>query len=598
MGVKVIRIYQLDGIVNARLELVGGFFEVEVPAGPVAGGYMNKKLTTEQLAEVLGGAGSPNHSNSLLKSYRYLTRKEIAANGNYGEAFEDLVYATACIGTHITVEKYQPNPAVPMVINQVLVAVYDRTVANDKSRWVHVDGSFRPNDKTPAKFVPIDSDEARYGYVRRDTDPASITDWHVGELSIWSLNGTDQFATSKKAGGIFPAFTGVENDYWEPAATPQPPASNSFAGLTGSPYSNAALADVLIDLYNQTQGATYNRGRMLYVQDAGQFQSGIKGSLDRPFKTLSEAHIYATDGDTIMVLPGGAGVDSLGRSCYNTYTNITKNITVVNMPGVIYAAFTDIGKFAGSQPYRVTWHGGIFLSNFNVIKQYGGESYFVGHDMRIEGTGKIQAFGSGVSGKYRDKIELYRAISRSAAGATESLLITGRSDESQAQVVYLMDCDLQAKDGPVLRWLGTDKHFSDEFSQFVLRGSTRLFREDGGQVLAIMPTVPYSEQYTEAEVLVDERAKGGGGGNTGPVLPLRDVYPSEGKRNQVIQLFTTDAQVVAADIAIAGDTTNYFFSSFYDFTTNTEYKAYPNPARPDAQGKATVWWMRTQPTGL
>ncbi|TVT39638.1 hypothetical protein FNT36_18530 [Hymenobacter setariae] len=58
MGVKVIRIYQLDGIVNARLELVGGFFEVEVPAGPVAGGFQNKRLSVEQLAALLGGGSS------------------------------------------------------------------------------------------------------------------------------------------------------------------------------------------------------------------------------------------------------------------------------------------------------------------------------------------------------------------------------------------------------------------------------------------------------------------------------------------------------------------------------------------------------------
>ena len=60
MGVKVIRIYQLDGIVNAGLELEGGFFEVEVPAGPVAGGYLNKRLSFEQLTEIVGGAmGTP-----------------------------------------------------------------------------------------------------------------------------------------------------------------------------------------------------------------------------------------------------------------------------------------------------------------------------------------------------------------------------------------------------------------------------------------------------------------------------------------------------------------------------------------------------------
>ena len=69
MGVKIIRIYQLDGIVNARLELKGGFFEIEVPAGPVAGGYINKRLGYEQLAELLGGTGAPGTGPSKSLSF-------------------------------------------------------------------------------------------------------------------------------------------------------------------------------------------------------------------------------------------------------------------------------------------------------------------------------------------------------------------------------------------------------------------------------------------------------------------------------------------------------------------------------------------------
>lgn len=234
MGLKVIRIYQLDSIINARLEMGGGFFEVEVPAGPVAGGYQNKRLSYEQLAELLGGVTSPNHSNSLLKAYRYLTRAEIAANGRFGEAFEDLDYSTACINTRITVEFYQPDPAVPRIHNQVLVAVYDGNAP--RSHYVHVDGSFRPGDTTPAKFVPIQSLEAKYGYVRRDTSPATIRDWGVGELSIWSINGADQFATAKQAGGPFPAFTGVEDAYWKPAAAPTSPLATTGGGSSLSFY--------------------------------------------------------------------------------------------------------------------------------------------------------------------------------------------------------------------------------------------------------------------------------------------------------------------------------------------------------------------------
>jgi hypothetical protein len=211
-------------VTTPRTELPGARLEVETLTGP-GGTPLGMSATVEQLGEYFNSSAGigPNHSNSLHKAYRYLTRAEIDANGSFGEAFEDLDYATCCIQTRVWVEKYQPDPAVPMVLNQVLVAVWDSTAYQQPEKWVHVDGSFREGDKTPAKFVPIESVEAKYGYVRRDTNPATIVDWQVGELSIWSLNGTDQFATAKQASGPFPAFTGAEDAYWKPAAAPVPP---------------------------------------------------------------------------------------------------------------------------------------------------------------------------------------------------------------------------------------------------------------------------------------------------------------------------------------------------------------------------------------
>lgn len=213
-------IKELPPVANPEAELVGAYHEVETPTGQ-GGAPENKGLTTEQwvafLANRIGGNTSPNRSKSLLKAYRYLTRAEIAANGGFGEALEDLDYSTAAIGTQIRVEFYNP-PGGQSTYGQLLVAVYDS--AAPANHYVYVDGSFRAGDTTPAKFVPVGSDEARYGYVRRDTDPASIADWQIGELSIWSINGSDQFATVKQAGGPFPAFTGVEDGYWKPAAAP------------------------------------------------------------------------------------------------------------------------------------------------------------------------------------------------------------------------------------------------------------------------------------------------------------------------------------------------------------------------------------------
>lgn len=81
MGVKVIRIYELDGIVNARLELVGGFFEVEVPAGPVAGGYINKRLSFEQFAALLS---SSYVALSLSSAQGFAAASDVSPNTLYG----------------------------------------------------------------------------------------------------------------------------------------------------------------------------------------------------------------------------------------------------------------------------------------------------------------------------------------------------------------------------------------------------------------------------------------------------------------------------------------------------------------------------------
>jgi len=220
-------ISDLPRVQTPSVDMAGGLMEWELPIGP-GGGLVNVALTYEQLKSLLGGALPPNQAPSLLKAFRLLTRTEIAANGGFGESFEDLDYATCCVQTKVLIEFYQPDPAKPRTTNQVLVAVFDPS-ATPKG-YVYVDGSFKPGELIPAKFVPVDSDEARYGYVRRDTSPASINDWALGELSIWNINGADQFATAKQVGGPFPAFTGVEDDYWKPAAAPS---MGSTPGGTG-----------------------------------------------------------------------------------------------------------------------------------------------------------------------------------------------------------------------------------------------------------------------------------------------------------------------------------------------------------------------------
>lgn len=218
-------INDLPAVANAATELPGGLWEVEVLAGPVAGAYVNKKLTTEQLAAYLAGTRpisgdipGPNLRPDMLKQVRFFLAADRDASPDGGDCFEELDTTLCATGTVVLVQFYRTDQAQPFRYDVKLVAVYDSAAA----AFVNRSGSFltTPGSLVPARFVPSDSADAAYGYVRRDTTPGTISDWREGELSIWSIGGNDQFATAKQSGGPFPAFTGVEDDYWKPAAAP------------------------------------------------------------------------------------------------------------------------------------------------------------------------------------------------------------------------------------------------------------------------------------------------------------------------------------------------------------------------------------------
>lgn len=65
MAVKGQTISDLPAVVSPITELPGGLFEVEVLTGPVAGAYVNKKLTFEQLAGQVGAGNFDPYEVSL-----------------------------------------------------------------------------------------------------------------------------------------------------------------------------------------------------------------------------------------------------------------------------------------------------------------------------------------------------------------------------------------------------------------------------------------------------------------------------------------------------------------------------------------------------
>ena len=59
MAVKTKRIYQFGRLTNPAQQLSDGRFEVEVPLGPVAGAFVNRQVTFEELHGLMGGSSVP-----------------------------------------------------------------------------------------------------------------------------------------------------------------------------------------------------------------------------------------------------------------------------------------------------------------------------------------------------------------------------------------------------------------------------------------------------------------------------------------------------------------------------------------------------------
>lgn len=303
-----------------------------VPGGPT---NVTRGVDMLEVLDALAETASqgPNLRPDLLKGVRYYLAADRDADQYGGDCFEELDKTLCCQFTVITVEFYRTDASQPFQYGKRLVAVYDSSVTPAATINRSASFSSAPGSLVPAKFVPIDSAAAAYGYVRRDTAPATITDWHVGELSIWEIAGADQFATLKQAGGPFPAFTGVEDAYYKPAAKPGPPdltaivnqhtqqlatlgvqgsAVYGYLESGGAPVGYATLDEALADPRQKTF-LRFNKASLSITRNnigAGSFYVNGEGATI----TLSPNVTYTLPGDNIgslylerFYLEGGRG---------------------------------------------------------------------------------------------------------------------------------------------------------------------------------------------------------------------------------------------------------------------------------------------------
>jgi hypothetical protein len=239
--------------------------------------------------------------------------------------------------------------------------------------------------------------------------------------------------------------------------------------------------------------------RTLWVQGGGQTEPGQIGNFSRPFATVQAAHNAAQDGDVIYVLPGGTGVDALGRHYYTEDIGIYKNVTVVCAPAVLIGGLVQIGAFAGYYPYRIGWQGGEITGRFIAWRQFV-PTFFELSGAKVSGLGNIEF---NVGGTYEEHVATMRIYacqieSQRAAGSLPPLALVGRDDMGPMELVIDHTLITSAQTA-CLGWRGVGG------STMVLRGTTELRPGAGQPKTRTYPTVPYNMEYLESDWLVDQR---------------------------------------------------------------------------------------------
>ena len=149
----------------------------------------------------------PNDRPDLLKAVRFYLAADRDADPYRGNCFEELDHSLSCTHTQVYIEFYRTATTQTVQYGVTLVAIYDENSTLFISR-IGFDG-----EVVPARFVPIDAPEARYGYLRRYTP--TITDWRVGEPCVFAVDGADYLATALRGGTLGQPSATVETADWK-----------------------------------------------------------------------------------------------------------------------------------------------------------------------------------------------------------------------------------------------------------------------------------------------------------------------------------------------------------------------------------------------
>lgn len=264
-------ISDLPAVANAATELPGGLWEVEVLAGPVAGAYVNKRLTTEQLADYLGAGLGPNDSKSLEKQFRFFRKADRDADSSGGACFEtDLNWNKCCTFTVAKIEFYRESDTEPYR-KQNLVCVYD-DAPTDPSHKAWVDGSFS-GLRNPSKFVPEGSVAAQLANIPV-LDPTK-TNYPANTVVQYTIGGQVYLYQAVAAGGPFPVPTATDGSgtaNWKSIG--KPTGGNGSNLPTRDPYDvdtakRIEVVDANVPAYPETDAAYYFKEFIDEVRGSG-----------------------------------------------------------------------------------------------------------------------------------------------------------------------------------------------------------------------------------------------------------------------------------------------------------------------------------------
>jgi hypothetical protein len=268
-------------------------------------------------------------------------------------------------------------------------------------------------------------------------------------------------------------------------------ASNSKTNVP----SVAAIVSKLDFVDNATTAAT------LWVR-SGSPVPGVRGNVYYPFSSLPEALTSAQAGDTIIVLPGGTGVDALGRAYYNEEATVENSLRIIFSEGVIYGGTLIIGRFAGYNAYTTSIYGGEFINRILMCRQYT-QSALTVHNARFTGAlGGVQYVANHFDNvnSFTDTYLLRDCVfdTTRPVGSNAPIRNHGR-DEFGTCDMTLDNCLVITDNTPCIT-------YSTKLGGHVIVSGTTELRPGAGQAaLESLPVVPSYVTVPPADWFVDNR---------------------------------------------------------------------------------------------